>query len=104
MPDAITHNALIIACEKGKLPERALHHLDQRLCEVGCSRRHAKQHGTQPERAVKVFESMLQQDVMSDSVDDMALISAGGKGQQPERALKVSAAILDQGAAPNAVA
>ena len=60
VPDAITYNALISACEKGKLSERAL----------------------------RVLEAMLQQGVMPDAIIHHSLISACEKDKRPERALK----------------
>ena len=54
LPATITYNALISACEKGKHPERAL----------------------------KVFEAMEQQGVVSNAVTCSALISACEKGKQ----------------------
>ena len=57
-PSAITYSALISACERGKLPERAL----------------------------KVFEALMQQGVVPNEITYNALISACEKGKQPERA------------------
>ena len=55
-PNAITYNALISACGKGK----------------------------QPEQALNVFEAMVQQGVVPDATTYNALISACEKAKQPE--------------------
>ena len=61
VPDVVTFNALISACEKAK----------------------------QPERALEVFDAMQQQGVVPNVITYNALISACEKGKQPERALEV---------------
>ena len=60
--NAITFNALISACGKGK----------------------------QPERALKVFEAVVQQSVVPTTTTYNALISACEKGTQPEQAARAS--------------
>ena len=59
VPEVITYNALISACEKGK----------------------------QDERAMRIFEAMQQQGVMPEVITYNALISACEKGTQPELSL-----------------
>ena len=61
LPDAITCNALISACDKGK----------------------------QPEQALEVLEAVHQQGVLPNVITYSALISACERGKQPERALEV---------------
>ena len=61
MPDVVTYSGLISAWEKGK----------------------------QPERALDVFEAMVQQGVVPDVVTYGGLISACEKGKQPERVLDI---------------
>lgn len=63
MPSPITYNALISACEKGKLPERAL----------------------------EIFKATQLQGVLPDIITFNALISACGK--QPGEALEVFEAL-----------
>ena len=58
MPDVITYNALISACEKGK----------------------------QPKQAGQMLQAMQWQRVVPNVVTYNALISAGAKGKQPEQA------------------
>ena len=65
VPDVISYNAVISACEKGK----------------------------QPERAMRIFEATQQQGVVPNIVTYSALISACEKGEQPERALELFKAI-----------
>ena len=60
VPDVITYNALISACEKGK----------------------------QPERALQLFEAM-KQGLVPKVITNNTLISACEKGKQPERALEL---------------
>ena len=61
VPDVITYNALISACEKRE----------------------------QPERALEVFKGMSWKGVVPNVITYNALISACEKGEQPERALEV---------------
>ena len=61
VPNAITYNALISVCEKGK----------------------------QPQQAVEVFRALVQQGVVSNVITYSALISACDTGKLPEQALKV---------------
>ena len=58
VPDVITHNALISACEKGE----------------------------QPERALEVFVLLEQQGLVPDFITYDALISTCKKGKWPKRA------------------
>ena len=68
MPNAITYNALISACEEGKRPEQAL----------------------------EVFQALMQQGVVLDAITYDALISACETGKQPEQALKGFEALMQQ--------
>ena len=61
LPDVITYNALISACEKGTLSERAL----------------------------QLLETMLHQGLLPDVITYNALISACEKGTLPQRALEI---------------
>ena len=65
VPNVITYNALISACEKGK----------------------------QPEQAMEVFKAMQQQGVVPDVITYSALISACEKSKQPEQAMEVFKAL-----------
>ena len=68
VPNAITYNAVISACEKGK----------------------------QPEQALEVFQALMQQGVVLDAITYDALISACETGKQPEQALKGFEALMQQ--------
>ena len=59
MPNVITYNALISACEKGK----------------------------QPDRALEIFDQMQQQGLVPDVITYSALISACEQSKQPEQAM-----------------
>ena len=61
LPDVITYNALISACEKGTLSQGAL----------------------------QLFETMLHHGLLPDGLTYNALISACGMAQDPKRAFKV---------------
>jgi len=61
IPDAITYNALISACEKGKLAEQGL----------------------------QLFHSMSRRGVVADMVTFSALIDVCHKRTQPDRALEL---------------
>ena len=61
LPDVITYNALISACEKGALPQRAL----------------------------QLLEAMLHQGLLPDGITYIALVSAYEKGALQQRALKL---------------
>ena len=75
VPNVITHNSLISACEKGK----------------------------QPERAMRILEAMQQQGVVPNVVTYSALISACEKGKQPERAVRIFEAMQQQGVLPEVI-
>ena len=68
VPDMITCNALISACDKG----------------------------WQPERAMKVFENIELQSIVPDVITCNSLISACDKGQQSKRAIKVFEIMRDK--------
>jgi len=59
LPDVITYNAVISACEKGR----------------------------QPEQALKVFQALQRQRTLPDIITYDAVVSAYEKGKQPSRAL-----------------
>ena len=61
VPEVITYNAVISACEKGK----------------------------QAERALEVFQTMQWQGVVPNVITYSAVVSASEKGKQPERALEM---------------
>jgi pentatricopeptide repeat domain-containing protein 1 len=103
MPNVITYNALISACEKGKQPERALEVFEamQRQGVVpgvitysalisACGK------GKQPAWALEVFEAMQRQGVVPNVITCGALISACEKGKQPERALELFEAYFEE--------
>ena len=65
VPDVVTYNALMNACEKGK----------------------------QPEQALEFFEVMQRHGVAPNMITYNALISTCGKSFQPKQALEVSQAM-----------
>ena len=73
VPNLITFNAMISACQKGK----------------------------QPERAVELLQAMQQQGVEPNTITYNAMISALEKGMQPERALEAFQAMQQQGLVPD---
>ena len=75
LPNVITYSALIIACEKGALPRRAL----------------------------QLLETMLHQGLLPNVITYSALISACEKGTLPQRALELLEAMLHQGLQPDVI-
>ena len=71
----ITYSALISACEKGTLPQRAL----------------------------QLFEAMLYQGLLPNVITYSALITACGNGALPQRALQLFEVMLRPGFLPNVV-
>ena len=69
LPDVITYCAVISACEKATLPQRAL----------------------------EIVEAMLHQGLLPKVITYSALISACGTGTQPPSAMQLSEAMLHQG-------
>ena len=63
----------------------------------------AHEKGKHPERALEVFEAMLQQGVVADEITYGALISACDKGKQPEHALEIFWVLLQQSVMPNGI-
>ena len=61
LPNVITYSALVSACEKGKLPQRAL----------------------------ELLETLLHQGLLPEVITYSALISACEKGTLPQRALEI---------------
>ena len=61
VPNVITYNALISACEKGK----------------------------QPRRTIEILQAMQGQGLVPNVITYSALISACGKGKKPKRVLEV---------------
>merc|ERR1711920_888232 len=75
LPNVITYNALISACEKGALPQRALQFL----------------------------ETMLHQGLLPNVITYNALISACEKGKLPQRALELLETMLHEGLLPDVI-
>ena len=75
VPNIITYNAVISACEKGK----------------------------QPERALEILDKMQQQRIVPNIITYSALISACEKGKQPERALEIFDKMEEQSIAPDII-
>ena len=103
VPGKITFNSLIIACEKGKQPERALQPskamTQQAVVPKGITYStltRACEKGKQPRRALQPSRAMNQQGVVPGVIAYSALTSVCEKGVQSERALQLSNAMKQQ--------
>jgi len=75
LPNVLTYSALISACEKGALPQRAL----------------------------ELLETMRHQGLLPNVITYSALISACEKGALPQRALELFETMLHQGILPDVI-
>ena len=95
LPAGITYSALVIACEKGALQQRAFLSQNPLIS--------AYDQGKQLRPALNVCEVMLRDGVPLDVVSYGAVISACEKCKEMRRALNVCDAMLRHGIKPNIV-
>ena len=110
VPNAITYNALISACEKGKQPEQALEilvYMKQQGVVPDVITYNALisacEKGLQPEQALEMIYEIQQQGVVPDVITYNAFISACERALQPEHALDIFAEMNQQQVVPDAI-
>ena len=84
VPNAITYNSWISACETGKQPERALSVFEAMVQQGVVPNEITYTPLINTSEAVKVFQAMLEQSMVSNIITCTTLISAYEKGKQPK--------------------